>query len=306
MLFYLTLWFPQAYRARAVAGFVMAAPLSFVIAGPLSSVILEMDGVLTLHGWQWMFLLEGLPACMLAFAVLRFLPDGPTHALWLSGDEKQTIVSRLAAEDCAPRRGFWPTLRDPLVLAFGLVYFINLAGGYGVRLWLPQIVQEMGFSNLANGFVVGLLNAAAIVAMILWSRSSDVTGERIWHVALGVLVAAFGLALACFVESDLLMLVALGLATVSILLIHGPFWSLTSSVLGGQGAAGGIALITSISSLGGFLGPWMIGILRQETGSYTAGMAMLAVALVFEAMIVLALGRAMAPQAAMARAKVGG
>jgi ACS family tartrate transporter-like MFS transporter len=102
------------------------------------------------------------------------------------------------------------------------------------------------------------------------------------------------------------MLVALGLATVSILLIHGPFWSLTSSVLGGQGAAGGIALITSISSLGGFLGPWMIGILRQETGSYTAGMAMLAVALVFEAMIVLALGRAMAPQAAMARAKVGG
>ena len=162
-----------------------------------------MDGVLGLHGWQWLFLLEGLPAFLLAFAVLKLLPDGPAHASWLTGAEKKTIAARHAAEDSTEHRDLWPALRDPRVLALGLVNFGIQCGLYGVQLWLPQIVQAMGFSNLATGFVVALPYVAGMGAMILWGRSSDARGERIWHVALPVLLAASGFAVASLAQTDL-------------------------------------------------------------------------------------------------------
>ena len=145
MLYYLTRWFPQAYLARNVAGFETAMPLSFVVGGPLASLILELDGTLGLHGWQWLFLGEGLPAFLMAFAVLKFLPDGPADASWLTDAEKALIASRLAAEDVAERRDFWLVLRDFRVIGFGLALFGILTGFYGIGFWIPQIVQAMGF-----------------------------------------------------------------------------------------------------------------------------------------------------------------
>ena len=308
MIYYLSIWFPRSYRARFTGGFFVAVPLAFIVGGPLSGAILGMDGVMGLHGWQWLFLLEGAPAFLLAFAVLRLLPDGPAQAAFLTGDEKTVIAARLAAEDSpSEQRDLWPALRDPRVIALGLVYFGISSGAYGVQLWLPQIVQAMGYSNFATGFVAALPFVAGIAGLIVWGRSSDLRGERIWHVALPTLLAASSFVVASLASSDLIVLLALTFATVGIRSVQGPYWSLLSSFLSGPAAAGGIALASTIGTgLGGFLGPTIIGVLRQETGGYASGMVALALGQVLAAIIVLALGRAMAPRKAVVQPTTSG
>ncbi len=307
MVLYLTYWFPQAYRARFIAGFMVAIPLAFVIGGPLSGVILRMDGALSLHGWQWLFVIEGLPAFFLAFAVLAFLPDGPASASWLSGEEKNAISTSLAADSASLDQRFLPALFDPRVLALGLIYFGVNFGRYGVELWLPQIVQGMGVSNLATGFVVALPYALGMGAMIFWGRSSDRHRERIWHVALPALTAAAACAVASFAQNDLLVFVSLATVVISLLAVQGPFFSLPSSYLTGAAAAGGIALINTLGTgLGGLLGPYVIGRLKESTGGYGSSMATLALALLLSAVIALALGRATVARRAALRPPVGG
>jgi MFS transporter, ACS family, tartrate transporter len=250
-------------------------------------------------------LIEGLPAFLLAFAVLKLMPDGPRSAEWLSGAEKDVIDSRLAGEAIVEHRNVWRALCDPRVLALGIVCCFGIGAGlYGITLWLPQMVQAMGFSNLTTGFVVALPYIASMIAMIFWGRSSDRSGERIWHVAVPMLLAAAGFAAASIAQNYLLELVALTLALVGILAVYGPFYSLPSSFLGGTAAAGGIALINSLGSLGAFTGPTVIGVLKERTGGYAAAMALLAVGLVAAALIVLALGRAMAPRASVTQPRM--
>src|SRR5262249_33829921 len=159
-------------------------------------LILGMDGISGLHGWQWLFLIEGLPACLVAFAVLALLPSSPKEAAWLSPEEKAAIAARLANEDSSRHSRFWPALKDPQVWGLGFVYLGYSISYYGVQLWLPQIVQAMGFSNLATSFLVALPFAATMVAMFLWGRSSDASGERIWHVAIPAVVAMTSLLIA--------------------------------------------------------------------------------------------------------------
>jgi ACS family tartrate transporter-like MFS transporter len=171
-------------------------PLSFVIGGPLASLMLGLDGTLGLHGWQWLFLGEGVPSFLMAFAVRKFLPDGPADASWLTDAEKALIASRLAVEDVAERRAFWPVLRDLNVIGFGLVLTGILIGFYGVGLWIPQIVQAMGFSIRMTGFVVAICYLPAALAMMAWARSSDNRHERLWHVVLPILLATMGFAAA--------------------------------------------------------------------------------------------------------------
>jgi len=294
MLLYLTYWFPQAYRARYTAMFMTAMPLAFVIGGPLSGLILGMNGRAGLHGWQWLFLIEGAPAFLLAFAVLKLLPNGPGDASWLTGEEKQTIEDSLVAGVRRKDQDLWSALRDPRVIALGLAKLGLLVAVYGVQLWLPQIVQGMGFSNFATGFVVALSFALSIPAMILWGRSSDLRGERIWHVTLSMLLAAAGFIVASLAQNDLLVLAALTLSAVGVLATLSPMDNLPSSFLSGPGLAGGIALYNAIGNVGGFLGPTIIGGLKDATGTYAAGMMTLALGLVMSAIIVVALGRVMA------------
>jgi ACS family tartrate transporter-like MFS transporter len=306
MVLYLTYWFPQSYRARFIAGFMIAIPLAFVIGGPLSGAILSLDGVLSLHGWQWLFVIEGLPAFFLAFVVLAFLPDGPATASWLSDEEKNAISTRLAGDSASLDHRFLPALLDPRVLALGLIYFGVNFGRYGVELWLPQIVQGMGVSNLATGFVVALPYALGMAAMIFWGRSSDRRGERIWHVALPALTAAAACAVASFAQNDLLVFVSLAAVVISLLAVQGPFFSLPSSYLSGAAAAGGIALINTLGTgLGGLLGPYVIGRLKESTGGYGSSMAALALGLLLSALIALALGRATLTRPAPLRAPIG-
>lgn len=271
----------------------MAFPLANVVGGPLSSLILGMHGFLGLAGWRWLFLLEGAPAILLAFAVLRFLPDKPQHAPWLNDEERTVIAAGLTAEDTSDRRAFGPALFDIRVWALGIVYFGYSVGLYGVGLWLPQIVQGMGLSNLATGFAVAPPYIASAIAMVLWSRASDKSGERIWHVALAALLMVFGLVVASLASSNLVTYLALSLVVVGSMALQGPFWALPAAFLGAGAAAGGIALINTIGTGGGgFAGPYIVGLFRDATGGYAAGMAALALGPTMTAAIVLFLGRA--------------
>jgi ACS family tartrate transporter-like MFS transporter len=297
MIFYLTLWFPQAYRGRYCGIFSTGIPLAGIIGGPLSGVILGMDGVAGIHGWQWLFLMEGLPAALLALAVLKFLPDGPAQALWLNGAEKKTIATRLAAGADIQDRGLWPTLSDPRVWALGIAGFFNGCALFGLAFWLPQIIQAMGFSNRATGFVSAVPYIAGMGAMIFWGRSSDARGERIWHIALANLLVAVCFASASLAQNYMFVLVALTFATMGVFAVFGPYYSLPSSFLSGTAAAGGIALVNAICTAGGFVGPFVIGVLKEQTGGYAAAMAVLALGEVLGALIILAVGRSLVPSA---------
>lgn len=294
MVFYLTLWFPAAHRARVNAYFYSGIPLAFVIGGPLSSLILQMDGIAGLRGWQWLFIIEGLPACFLAFAALRLLPDGPRQAKWLTPDEQAIVTSRVSADDKAGQRGLWFALSDARVIALGMAYAGWQYGFYGLGLWLPQIVQSMGFDNFTNGFITALPFLAAIVAMQLWSRSSDARGERIWHVAIAALISAAGFAAASAasaVGSNVGVVVALAVAASGLISYMPPFLSLPPTFLGGTAAAGGIGLVSSLGRIGAMLGPSVVGYLFVATGDYSVAIATMAVGQMLAAVIVLGMGR---------------
>jgi ACS family tartrate transporter-like MFS transporter len=282
MLLYLTYWFPQNYRARFMAVFQTSVLWAFIIGGPVSGLILQTDGMSGLRGWQWLFLIQGVPACLLAFAVLKLLPDGPAAAPWLALEEKRMIATALGAEDSREHAGIIAALRDPRVLALSLVLLGNATALYGFDLWLPQIVQGMGFSTLATGFLVVIPYVGGIAAMLVWATHSDRTKERIWHIALPAFLTASGFLAASFAQSPLVVLFALTLVRIGISSLLAPFWSLSSAVLGRRAAAGGIAFINTVGSgLGGFTGPVAIGFLKQQTGGYAASMAALGCVMVF-------------------------
>ena len=295
MVLYLTYWFPKSYRARLVANFMLAIPFANMVGGPISGFILGMDGIAGLRGWQWLFLIEGLPACLIAFAVLSRLPSKPQEAAWLTAEEKAAITARLAGEDVSQHQSFGPALRDVRVWALGFVYLGYSISYYGVQLWLPQIVQAMGFSNLATSFLVALPFAATMVTMFLWGRSSDASGERVWHVAVPALIAMTSLLVASATGSNLVVFLALSFAVMSLMSLQGPFWSLPQSYLSGVAAAGGIAFINTIGTgAGGFVGPYVVGLLKDATGGYSIPMAVLAAAPAMTAIVVLSLKKIVA------------
>jgi len=294
MIYYLSLWFPPALRARYAASYFIAIPLTNVIGAPVSSLLLEMDGLLGLHGWQWLFLIEALPALLLAIAVLKFLPDGPREAKWLSDGERAIIADELARErtdDHEQVQGLWAALADVRVLLLCAIYFFIVVGLYGITFWLPQILQSMGYSSRATGLLVALPYALAAVSMIAWGRHSDRTGERVWHVALACLLSTFAFALIAGVDSPALVFIALALVAIGVCSTLAPFWAMPPTFLAGTAAAGGIALINAVGNLGGVFGPYAVGWALEATGSYAGGMAILAASMSIAAVLVLAMRR---------------
>ena len=292
LIFYLTLWFPPEYRARYGANFLIGLPLAFVIGSPLSGLLLQLDGLGGLHGWQWMFIIEGLPACLLAFVVLMMLPDGPAQAPWLSSGEKQYIETRLAGGDRTEHPSLWNALTDKRVIAMGFIFFADQSAASGSRFWIPQIVQGMGFSNFVTSLIVAAPFVVAMVVMFAWGKSSDVKGERVWHVAIPLLLTGGGFVVASITSSNIVALLALSASMIGPLMFLGPFWGMNSAFLGGRTAAGAIAFVSSLGSLGGFVGPYVVGISTETTGSYIAGIMVLALALAVAAAAVFVLGRA--------------
>ncbi|MBE7201034.1 MAG: MFS transporter [Parafilimonas terrae] len=296
IILYLGYWFPIRYRAAVVSLFMAAAPVSVLLGSPLSSALLELEGVLGLHGWQWMFLIEAVPAVILGFVVLVYLTDRPEKAAWLSDDQRAWLVAEMEAERAGrraqARHNLLGGLTDLRVLALALVYFGTSAGLYTLGIWAPQIIKGLGLSTMT----VGLLNAVpptvAVVAMILWARHSDRTGERTWHVVIACLAASLGLMLAGGAASVVAVIAALSLVNVGISAAKPPLWAMPTLFLSGPAAAVGIATINAVGNLGGFVGPWMIGWIKDRTGSFAGGLMFVGGLLLISAILTLVVARA--------------
>jgi len=295
IILYLTYWFPAAERARIVSLFMAAVPIAILVGGPVSGALLEMHGAFGLKGWQWLFIIEGLPAVGLGIVTLKFLDDGPDRANWLSTDERKALSRTLSAEAEAARAVGYAelgqALTKPRVLVLGLLYFCIVIGLYGISFWMPQVLQTYGLSPLEIGFATAIPFFFAAIAMVLWGAHSDRTGERIWHVALPLFIGGAAFAWSATTLPLALILVALTLATAGTYAAIGTFWSLPTSILAGTGAAAGLALINSIGNTGGLIGPPIIGALKQDAGTFTGALLFLAGMLVLGAVIALAFGR---------------
>jgi len=297
IILYLTFWFPKRHLGRVTSIFMCANPVSFVIGGPIAGAILSLDGTAGLRGWQWLFIVEGLPACVAAIAFLKLLPDGPANASWLTDNERRFISSSVAAEQTGKEERLLSALQNPRVYALAISYGGILFAVYGFGFWLPLLVQTVGFPTTATGFVMALLYVAAAPAMVLWARSSDRGDERIWHAALPVLAAALALLIASIVHNSVIMLISLALTGAAMYSALTPFYGVASSLLSGPAMAGGIALINMVGGfLGGFAGQYVIGIVREKTGSYGPALIIIAASLAIAGLIILALGRTMIPQ----------
>ncbi|MGC2493057.1 MFS transporter [Candidatus Binatus sp.] len=294
VILYLTFWFPAREQARAVALFMTATALAGLIAGPVSGALLQLHGIAGLSGWQWLFILEGLPAVILGILVLFHLPDGPDNAVWLEVSERAALSMRLERErgrgTQKRQRSFREAISNSTVWILSLVYFAIVFGLYGVTFWLPQIIRSLGNSS---DFGIGLLSAVpffgAAIAMVLIGRASDLSGERRWHLAVCAAVGAVGLILASMTRSPLLSLGAISIAAAGIWGTFGPFWAMPPEFLTGTAAAGAIALINSIGNLGGFAGPYAVGMVKQATHSFAGGMIMMAASLVAAGILALTL-----------------
>src|SRR5262245_29500283 len=290
IIYCLTRWFPTRDRARAIAGFMTAVVIAGIAGGPISGALLSLDGVMGLAGWQWLFLVEGLPAVALGFVVLRALPEQPSEARWLTPAEQFALTTQLEEE--ATVTGSVHSIRGALTSGrmwlLAAVYFTIPVELYALSFWLPQIVKS---ASGASDFQVGVLSAipyaVAAVAMVAVGRHSDRTGERRWHISLSAAVGGAALALAGFVRGVVPAIVLLSLATAGLASMLGPFWAFATSFLGGIGAAAGIALVNSVGNVGGFVGPNIVGYVRQTTSDFAAGLAIVGAILVAGGVLVL-------------------
>ncbi|HEX5280120.1 MAG TPA: MFS transporter [Micropepsaceae bacterium] len=294
IIYYLTLWFPPSHRAKFMAIFLVAGPLAFIFGGPVSGAILSAGVHAGLQGWQWLFLIEGLPVFFLALIIPAVLPNSPNTAEWLTKHEKHLIAERLGRENVEEHRDLLRALADIRVLTLCAVAFGVLFGIYGTGLWLPQIVAGMGFSLPQTGIVVALPYAATIAAMIWWGRSSDMKNERVWHTGVPLLIAGVACAVAVFLHRDAASLIGLSIAVMALYSTLSPLSVIPLTVFGGEAAAGAMALVFAVSSLGAFVGPTIIGALRQQSGDYYSSIAALAVVLTGAGVLVLLMGRVMA------------
>lgn len=291
IILYLTYWYPANRRGRTTTWFMTAVALSGVIGGPLSGWIMQsFHGHNGWSGWQWMFLLEGIPSVLIGLWVLAYLDDRIAHARWLTGEEK-TVLERNIARDEAHKEDLpiRRVLASPRVWLMSAIYFCFVMGLYGVSFWLPTIIRQTGVTGALD---IGLLTAipygCAVVGMVLVAYSADRTGERRWHIAIPALAGAAGLVLAVRWHGDTtLAMMALTLATIGILTTLPLFWSLPTAFLAGTGAAAGIALINSLGNLAGFISPYAVGWLKDATSTTDTGMYLLAASMVVGAALTL-------------------
>jgi MFS transporter, ACS family, tartrate transporter len=280
VILYLTYWFPARYRATVIGLFFAANPISSALGSPLCGLILGMDGVLGVAGWQWLFVIEGLPSVVLGFITLRYLTERPDQAEWLSGEERDWLVSELAREraerEARHKFNLWQALTNSYVLILGFVYFALVTTNNGLVLWQPQIIKGLGLSNQQVGFVNAIPFIGGVIAMIYWGRHADRHKEYRLHFAAACAVASGGLLVAAATGNSVWAIVGLTIAALGGYGALPTFWPLPTAFLSGTAAAGGIALVNSIGNLGGFTGPYVLGWLRETTNGFTAGLYFLA------------------------------
>ncbi len=275
--FLIAAWFPPQARTQMLAWFLLGIPASSLICGPLCGALLGLDGVLGLAGWKWLFLVVSLPCVVMGVLVLFLLADRPAEAPWLDPAEREALAGMLAAEvRDRPRATLWAAVSDVRVLILAGVQFGFTLGSYGIAIWLPLIVKEHHLSNLTVGFVSAIPFLFACLAMLAWARYVDHAGGRIANLTITCLLAAIGLAGSVMTGSFVLGLVGLTLGLIGVTAARAIFWAIPTSFLTGVAAAGGLAFINTIGTLGGFFGPAMMGWLREVTGSFSAGLLAMA------------------------------
>jgi MFS transporter, ACS family, tartrate transporter len=295
VLYYLTYWLPAAERARLIGTFMVAIPVSTALSGPLSSLLLSLDGALGLAGWQWLFLTETIPSLLLGVLTLRFLSDTPAQAPWLDPQERAWLTHKLAREAAsspgAHSGSVRATLMNRRVLALAACYFGADLGLYGVVFWIPQILAAAGIPARAIGLTVAVPYAAAAIGMIVWSRHSDRSRERTRHLALAALVGFVGLALSAALHgSAVLAVLSFTVGVTGSLAMLPIFWTLPSAILRGAAAAVGFAFINAVGNLGSFAGPYLVGWIKEASGSFTWGLLTVATGVLLSGIIALLVG----------------
>jgi MFS transporter, ACS family, tartrate transporter len=290
IILYLTFWFPSTWRARIVASFMTATALAGLVGSPISGAILMLDSWMGLHGWQWLFILEAVPAILLGIVIWYFLPDSPAHARWLTDPERNWLASRLEEE----RRQASPHSLHNLGQAFSsgrvwcmaVIYFCLIIGMYGLGMWLPQIIKmRSGAGNFQVSLYTIIPYVAAAIGMVFAGWASDRSGKRKLFVIVSLLIGATGMLLSMAEGHSLFVaLCVLSLAALGVWGAFGPFWAMASSFLGSTAAAAGIALINSCGNLGGFLGPTLMGY-SKELGGYAGGLGAIAAFLLLGAVL---------------------
>lgn len=286
ILFYLTLWFPAAQRVTVLGIFILAQPVSNALGAPVSGLLLQMDGVMGLQGWQWLYIIEGIPAIALGLLTPILMTDRPRDAKWLEADERNwltaTMDAELAAKSQSGKHNFMAGLKDKRTLVYSALYFGLVCGIYGLGLWMPTIVAALGkFSTAEVGFIVFIPYAVAAVFVYFWSKRADRTGKRAWHASVSMVLAGVGLVAAGYLlpVNPFLAMVGLTLSAMGIYGAIAPFLSMPSAALTGAAAASGLALVNSLGNLGGFISPYAVGLLKDATGSNQSGLLFLSLCL---------------------------
>jgi len=294
MILYMKRWFPASARARAVAWFMTANPIAGIIGSPISGALLNLHGA-GFSGWQWMFLIEGLPAIIFGAVVFRTLCDTPREATWLKDDERAWLLETLDREQQntkAAEGTFWKVLLTPRIWFLSLVYFGVSTTMYGVTLWLPSVIRAFsGLSYLWTGIVATLPFIVTVIAMVLIGMRSDRAGERRWHTAIPAFAAAVSLSIAGYGHSTLVVVAGIGLGLAGAEGMVGPFWAMATSRMEGLSAAAGIAVINSLGNLGGYFGPDIVGVFRTANGGFRGGLLAIAATLVVSGTTALIVGR---------------
>jgi ACS family tartrate transporter-like MFS transporter len=298
IIFYLSHWYPERRRARAISRFMIGIPLASIVGGPLGGALLGLDGHLGLAGWQWLFLVEGLPAVVFGIVVLLTLTETPAEAKWLTAEEKAWLAGQLAAEHARPgthERGILETLRNPTVWWLAIPYFAMLLCGLGINFWAPTIMKEqLQLTNQQVGLVMGFIGLVGMTGMLTNGWHSDRTDERVVHVAVPIFLASLGMLLAGITGNPLFVVVGMGMVVFGHNTMLPVFWCLPSSFLRGAGAAAGIALINSLGNLGGFFGPNLFGSVKRATGGYALAFFLLSSLALAASLTALSLRRARA------------
>ena len=295
MLFYVASWFPQASRANAVAQLWTATAFALIFGGPLSALTLSISGA-GLHGWQWMFLIEGVPSIVLGLLTLKYLPDDIASAAWLEPAERDDLARTLAAENAAVRTHgvaeFRAALAKPIVWGFSITYYFLGIGFFGITFWLPQIVKQFsGLGPVETSLVSSVPFIFAAIAMLIVGRRSRTATDHRMTFVIGTLIGAAGVLASTFSANAWISLIALTIGAMGIWSVVAIFWAASTRRMAGTGAAAGFALMNTIGALGGFTGPYMIGLVRGATGSFTIALIVIAVALLVCALLALVMMR---------------
>jgi MFS transporter, ACS family, tartrate transporter len=280
IVLFLTYWFPDRHRGRINAGFTLALPMAVALGAPISTGLLELDGLFQIAGWQWMFIAEAVPTVLIGIVVLFYVTDRPANAHWLDDEERQWLSGVLAHErhqiEAEHTISFWRSFFEPKVLLLTLNYLGIVTASLGMLIFLPQIVKQLGFTNMQVGWASMIPYLCGAVSMMTWGWVSDRMGERRWNLFGACVVATIGLIIAGLGVGTAWALVGMSIAAIGFYGSKGMFWSMPSMFLTGSAAAAGIAWINSLGNLGGFFGPSIVGFVRDRSGSFAGGLYALA------------------------------